>query len=206
MRDLLRNTFKHEGGGRGWRPIWLIWTKLQLYLWQVVFAGGGGLCETLKGKRLWNEAAYLILSPLECFGKSFSIIHFPRVMAVFCLHTCVGYITTTASKMPHSDLGWGNLPAVGQWMGSTRMYVSNPWDPIAGWFPLLGIPLPDCEIHLRVNQSLESRGIPLLQLGSRISKPAGSSSSHLYSSRLQWYCTKYCQTPLVLYVVRVSWS
>jgi len=152
-----------EGGGRGWRPIWLIWTKLQLYLWQVVFAGGDGLCETLKGKRLWNEAAYLIiLSPLECFGKSFSIIHFPRVMAVFCLHTCVGYITT-ASKMPHSDLGWGNLPAVGQWMGSTRMYVSNPWDPIAGWFPL-GIPLPDCEIHVRrVNQSLESRGIPLLE-------------------------------------------
>ena len=75
----------------------------------------------------------LILSPLECFGKSFNIIiYFPRVMAVYFLHTSyLGYITT-ASKMPHWDLGWGNLPVC--------MYR----------IPGIAARLPDFEIHVRV--------------------------------------------------------
>ena len=195
-RDLLRNTFKHEVGGRGW----LIWTKLQLYLWQVVFAGGDGLCETLKGKRLWNESAYLILSPLECFGKSFNIMHFPRP----------GLWPLSAFFIPgihHNRIE--NAP-LGSWLGQSAGTSGSEWDSIIR--PHKN-PITVLESGIRLcSWKLGSLGSPDLSDCQRSQdlqtsiKQVGSSSSHLYSSWLQWYCTKFCQTPLVLYVVRISWS
>ena len=109
---------------------------------------------------------------------------FPRGYGRFLPSYLPAGIHHNRHEMPHWDLGSERDPIIPSYANQTL------YDPSRGR-TVVGIP--------GIPRSMEISRSPN-QEHSRYC----SSSSQLYSSRNQWYCTKYCQTPLVLYVVRVS--